>query len=623
MNPNTGQPFGKWDYNNDGVQDTIYVPACGKQGCVTIYSDTIAGGFRNNFGNILNTVSAGPFRLKAADTTQFLFAFSAAPDSIQIRQVVDGAINSYLTNYEGPQPYTFPAVAVGKTYSISSAELIDSTRFGIADASIGAQITIRMPNINPIDPYMVRQVAKVRADSAKGDPTTLRILRLNPGLLNRLSARAVDNLAAVYIFKSCDGGTSFTTVSGNSGTCTTAPTRTVDNGTPAFQWRPWSSVLYTGGLPATGSITEAIMAGKGYTYSFVTRSRGFSDFKIVDSTSAGFIATDVQSTLGFPLDTINSALATSGPSVIQVYAPITNVAGRNFARVDTATISGNASQSLVYGSVSNDVNGTSRLVYGNQFIVRKTVDTVTSATTTTVNVRWVLPNAATSAAGPATANFLAREQSFSVNSNIPVRVGANLLIPGTFRGTSGSSRVYLDTIAAPASYPGFAWVTGDNKPIFVINDQYAANRERDQQASPLYPGYTVVPRDSANAANGFAQEVTPFGVLRDRNFVIRGPGDTLSTAARNFIAQVQPISGKRTKGGRYSLNWQVDPWGPKAPFRLDPVADLQGTVTASLLEATAKATTITETSAAVAALVGATAARPLQRMRVPFTVTLP
>jgi hypothetical protein len=79
------------------------------------------------------------------------------------------------------------------------------------------------------------------------------------------------------------------------------------------------------------------------------------------------------------------------------------------------------------------------MVFGNQFIVRKTVDTLTAATTTSVNVRWVLPNAAASPAGPAVANFVAKDQSFSVNANIPIRLGANVLTPGTLRGTVGST----------------------------------------------------------------------------------------------------------------------------------------------------------------------------------------
>jgi hypothetical protein len=77
-NPNTGLPFGKWDYDNDGVQDTIYVPGCGRSGCAAIYSDTIAGGYRTTAGNINNTATAGPFKLKANDTTQFLWALTWA-----------------------------------------------------------------------------------------------------------------------------------------------------------------------------------------------------------------------------------------------------------------------------------------------------------------------------------------------------------------------------------------------------------------------------------------------------------------------------------------------------------------------------------------------------------------
>ena len=269
------------------------------------------------------------------------------------------------------------------------------------------------------------------------------------------------------------------------------------------------------------------------------------------------------------------------------------------------------------------MSGTSRLVFGNQFIIRKSVDTVTSATTTTVNVRYVLPSAATSPAGPAIANFVAKDQSFTGNVNTPFRFGTALVLQTTPRFTSGSARVYIDTVSSPAATPGFVWVTGDNKPIFIINDMYAANRERDQQLSPLYPGYTVVPRDSANAASGLVQELTPFGALRDRNFVFRGVNDTVSTNARQFLPQVQPLSAtaKRVKGGQYTITWQTDPFGPKAPFLLDPVANLQPTVVGSIVEGSAKSTTITETSAATATLVGATAARPLQRVRVPFTMS--
>ena len=48
------------------------------------------------------------------------------------------------------------------------------------------------------------------------------------------------------------------------------------------------------------------------------------------------------------------------------------------------------------------------------------------------------------------------------------------------RGTSGAARVFVDTISAVAGSMGYVWVTADNKPIYVVDNQYAANFERDQ-----------------------------------------------------------------------------------------------------------------------------------------------
>ncbi|MDQ8160671.1 MAG: hypothetical protein P3C12_14805 [Gemmatimonadota bacterium] len=632
-NPLNGRPFGRWDYNNDGVQDTISVPGCGSLGCHVAFSDTIVGGYRNEYGNILGTFSAGPFKLKAGDTTQFLFAFSWSPDSIATRKTIEGVNDAYRSNYAGPQPFAYPEVKAGLSYTISSAELIDSLTAGAA-TTIGSQLIVRYPTINPVDPYMISLVNKLRADSAAGDVATRRLLRLNPTLLDSLKARANDNLSSVYVFKSCDGGTTFTNSTGNASTCTSAPTRTIDAGQQAFAWRPVATVNYRKGVPQTANYAETVQAGRTYTYAFVTRTRGFSDdyFRIVDSLPGrGLVITNVQDAFGFPRDTINSAFATSGPASLNIYAPITNAAGRKFARVDTATIVGTATQPVLVQAVSNSVSGTSRMVFGNQFIVRKVQDTVTRAVSTTISARWVLPAATTSATSVPSANFVAKEQTFSTAGDIPFRSGVNLL-SGTARGFSGASRVFVDTVAAPTAYPGYLWVTSDNKPIFGINDPYGTNggnQVRDQVGSPLYPGFTAQPDDTSNTANGFRVERLSGNALRDRNFVIRKDGDTLQGNARQFLPQVQgtftpattgPLVGnKRVKGGRYELTWLTDPWGGKS-FKLDPVADLRGAVNTALQTVASKATTITETSAAVGALVGATTVRPLVRVRVPFTM---
>jgi hypothetical protein len=609
------------------VQDTISVPGCGSRGCHVLWSDTIPGGYRNaGWGNIMNTLTAGPFKLRANDTTQFLFAFTWGADSLQTRTRVDAMLNSYVTNYAGPTPVALPTITPGVTYTVQSAEFVDSSRAGVADASVGSQITIRYPQISPVDQFMLRAIAKIRQDSIDNVGNVRRVLRLNPGLLTRMTARANDNLAAVYIFKSCNQGATWTTSSGNVGACVDAPTRNIDAGVQAFNWRPWATTTYANGIPAAATASEFVMGGRTYVYSLVTRTRGFSDFPIVDSTAAGFIATDVQNALNVTKDTISAALAGSGPTTITVYAPITNAAGRSFARVDTATLLGKATQDVIVGNVNNDVSGRTRLVYANQFIVRKTIDTVTSAATTTISARYIVPSATTSPTGTRVVNFVAREQQFTASANIPVRVGTGLFNPAA-RGVTGSSRLFVDTVSVTAGNMGYVWVTQDGRPIYMTNDQYATNFDRDQLTSPLYPGYTVRSRDSSNAATGMRQELLASGTIRDRDYLIRAPGDTIQPNAKQFAITVRPIISvtgntqpKRVQGGAYTMTWLTDPWGPKAPFRLDPPQALQATIDTSLNAMAALATNTTITDAKYNAMIGATTARPLVRVRLPFTM---
>jgi len=632
INPKTGQLFGNWDYNKDGVPDTISMVGCGRLGCADIYSDTVAGGYYPNMGNIGNTVSAGPFALRANDTTQFLWAFSWTADSLSMRQNIEGIVSSYLGNYDGPEPYSVASGRIAGTagsainYTISSAALIDSTIGSDAAATTGAQITLRFPQINPVDPYFLRLVNRIRQDSAAGEPNTLRILRYNPGLLQRLFDRANDNLASVYVFKSCDNGQSFTQTSGNSATCTEAPTRSVDNGVNPFPWRPWFTTNYTNGIPASATVTETVQAGRNYIYSFVTRSRGFSDFRIVDtSSSGGFTVTDLTTALRIPTDTINSALSISGPTVVNVYMPISDVAGKSYATIDTATLGGTATQQVAFSAVNNNITGSTKMYFGNRFIVRKTIDTLTSAATTQVVAQWVLPRAAASPTATPVTNFVASERTFQGNLNIPARSGT-AEIEGTFRSISGSSRVFVDTLNSPTGRPGFLLVDGQNRPIIVTSDAYGTagtpSLAASMQNAPNYQGFVVQLRDSAST-NGFRlipSQLNPLtGAAREFNFTVRGEGDTLTANARQFTPFVGAITGanRPVRGGRYEITWQTDPWGPRAPFRLDPVADLQGTVSASIAEATARATTISSTAAADAALVG----RTLRRARVPFSVT--
>ena len=619
--PRTGQAYGKWDYNNDGIQDTISIPMCGRNGCAGLYSDSSAGGFRPSVGNILNTMSAGPFKLKANDTTQFLFAFAWAPDSLEARRNVEREIAQYMNNFDAVTPFAFPAVSASQTYVVQPAAvaLAGSTK----DPPVnGARITLRLPRIDASDPYALRQIARIRADSTAGDATTLRLLRMNAGLLAKLEARAKDNLNDIAIYKSCDDGTTFTTTTGVVSGCTPSPLTAVTSAS-IIPWLPLADVRYTLGVPASATVVDEVPAGHQYLYSFVTRSRGFADFKIVDSSTTGFFVNDVTLAFGLPSDSVRSSLLSNPTSIAKIYAPISQAAGTALARVDTTTVNGAATQSLRIGANGAQVNGSSRIYFANQFIVRKTVDTVSRATNTTIDARWVLPLAATSSvASQAQTNFVAITRRFTAPLDIPVSQ-RGLLLAGTQRSIEGTSRVFIDTISLVLATPGYVWVTNDNRPIYVTTDRYTARQELDQQSSPLFPGFTFATLDSASST-GFARELTRAGVLRDRNFLLRSLTDTASAAERDAVAHVLPIVGggvKTTRGGTYNIAWITDPFGPGAPFTLGSAAATKTAVDASLAQVIARSTTITDTSAFAVQQAGFGTARKLVRARLPFTMT--
>jgi hypothetical protein len=641
INPKShGQLYGKWDYNNDGIQDTISMPHCGAQGCAGVYSDTIAGGYRNAFGNIQNTMSAGPFRLRAGDTTQFLIAFTWASDTTAMNRLLPQVTQTYLSNYEGPASIQLAPIVLGRDLIVESAELRDSIlnrnlTGGQPSSTTPGRVTIRPPRVNPNDAFLQREVARIRRDSVNGDPNVRRVLRLNPGILDSVSRRAADNLAELLIFKSCDGGVTYTTGSGISGvvgtagvTCQSTPTRNVDAGTIAFPFAPRFRVPYVNGVPQTATLTDDVQSGRSYLYSFVTRSRGLRDLRVVDSVGGRLVATDLQVTLGLPIDTINASIARSGPTALTVYVPVSLPAARSFARIDTSIVLGTATQRVTIENVSNAASGRYRAIFANQFIVRRTTDTVTNVSSTTVQAQVVLPAAAT-ATGNVT-NLVAREYTFTTAGNVPVFTGTAgataTQVTGTLRSTTGTTRLFIDTVRSAAGRTGYVLVNDSTRAaVFVAGEQFATGLAEAQVASPLFPGFTVVPGDSANATTGFRTEVlTTTGATRDRNFVLRAPGDTLTVEARQFLPQFLPgvvAPQRRVRGGTYDLTWLTDPFGPGAPFTLGTPEQTQTALSASLAQVARLATTVTDTSARTAALVGATAARPLVRVRVPFVTT--
>ena len=74
----TGEgPNVQWDWNGDGIQDTLFLDSCsGKSGgqtlntsCAGIFSDTLPNGYLNAYANVGSTINVGPFHFAAGDTT--------------------------------------------------------------------------------------------------------------------------------------------------------------------------------------------------------------------------------------------------------------------------------------------------------------------------------------------------------------------------------------------------------------------------------------------------------------------------------------------------------------------------------------------------------------------------
>ncbi|MEP6764762.1 MAG: hypothetical protein ABJB66_10650 [Gemmatimonadaceae bacterium] len=620
IDPRTNQSFGKWDYDNDGVQDTISAPMCGRFGCAGVYSDSSAGGFVTYGGNVLNTVTAGPFALKAGDTTQFLFAFSWAPDSVGTRLNIERLTAQYLGNFASAIPIPFPVVSAAQSYIVEPAS---TARAGAGNTPTvaGSRITLRLPRINTTDAYLQSSIAKIRADSTAGDATTLRLLRMNPGILAKLDARAIDNLNDVSIFKSCDNGVTFTTTTGVVTGCHAAVPTNLTSAS-SIPWVPFARVGYVGGVPSSATVVDEVPSGHEYLYSFVTRLRGLSEFKLVDSSSAGFFVSDISRAFGFAEDSLQSSLLNNPSAIAHIYAPITNAAGTQYARVDTSTVGGQATQAIRIGVNNAQSANATRVFFANQFIVRRTLDTASKATNTTVAARWILPLAATTpTANAPTTNFLAMERQFTGPLEIPISQ-RGLLVAGTQRSVAGSTKTFIDTIGLTLATPGYVWATADNKPIYVTTDRYTARQEIDQQSSPLFPGFTFRALDSSGTETMFAQELTKAGVQRDRSFLLRSQTDTVNTEEYKALPHILIPFGsgiKFTRGGTYKLTWNAEPWGPGAPFSLTDGLQ-QTTVNASLAAAAASSTTTTDTSALAIELAAYDATRKLVRAKLPFTM---
>ncbi|HYV96936.1 MAG TPA: hypothetical protein VE967_05740 [Gemmatimonadaceae bacterium] len=635
--------YGKWDYNDDGIQDTLFLPDCGSKGCSKLWSDSTAGGYSNRLaGNIGNYLGFGPFRLNAGDTTEVLWFLGAAkPDTLSGNVLIRNVLDAYMNNFHvlGPPPApTFTPADVQITSAFARDTLNNSE----------VRIRIRMSDPQP-DQYLGRVVARLQSN----DPAAVEIRKLNPGIVAAVQGRMRQNLAQVLVFKSCDLGKTWT-----SGACTTeaaARPKTpsgiiIPPGWDPFRQIPADSI--TGALNSH-SVVDVVPAGHEYLYSFVTQSRSLANIRVVYSETrdtAGTVLSHkigtLSDALGIDVDTVWTALAQTGPTTVRVYAPISVPAGTIAAHIDTVRQQGSATNRVAISVRSARVEGTYRLRFGNRFILTRTYDTVSGARTTTLVRQSVYTRAAdaggtlfTPANTPAFRNgssfaaagsavtYVAAADTFAANRSLTyATTGGSAPAPvlrATPRTTTGTVQKFIDTLnstgyvlagGAGKNEPYYLWVS--NTATSFLGSLFQPTSEFEGAA--WYPGFHA----------GINNEIAPpsarlFTVTTDR-------GDSVSTKHVDSAGvKYQTGALRSAPGGTYRLEWSDDAYGPGAPFAFDNAEALQPVLNASLERRAVGSVTDTTSdildrlSSRALILSGTNnlAGRPLIAARVPFRLT--
>ena len=624
--PNPGQPYGSWDYNNDGVQDTIYVPHCGRSGCSALYSDTVAAGIHNRANNVANSVTAGPFALAAGDTVKFLYAFVGAKSQSEFEFFVNQAIEAYLNFFAGPEAIPAP------TFTLADVSVVPAE---VRDSLVGQQnteIRIRIPNAaSTADPFVASVLARLRNPSAT-DSAAQRIVRINDTslLFAALQRRANVNYSQLLVFKSCDRGATFTVTTD----CRPARATDVTGVGLIFGWQP-DTIINVDSLTGRLNLNfyrDVVQAGRTYTYSFVTRTRGLVDIPVLDSIGGTLRQTNLGAALRTDADTITGPLLRSGPSVVQVYAPITLPAGSRVATLDTTRLSRQATRFLTATTSGLTVPGEYHVLFGNRFVFITRFDSVTRQDTVRELVVERVLTRATPPGGTATANFVASSDTFAFSPTL-LRQGITTRV--VTRGTIGGDSAIFETIRPTLGYViARDSVAGTPGPALFFSATLA-NPPAEFQTTREFPGFLLTLE--APPAASTPRRITTRAGAAAAGVLLRAPGDTLNPGVveGNGVIYQAGLSARLSPGGEYRVVWADDAFGPASPFRITTRQELEDAVNASLARRAVGMTTSTDSASKVLAVAAIntlpaaqrtfaqSGARPLVAAKVPFTVTTP
>lgn len=586
-----GPPAATWDYNKDGNPDTLFFDSCGPNGCVAQDWDTLPGGHVSAYGNVGGVLATGPFALGAGDTTSFFYAFVGETDSTTTWAAINASIDFYLNFFLGPEAPPPATIAATQIQAATDPE---------GNANETVTFFFDEAPERWVDPFLSKLADDMDA-AAPGTPLA-DLAALNPGLSSQIRSRAADNLEKIEIYKSCNGGGSFT----SDGDCNGDPASDEQGNPIGFGWEAYAILDVDdnqGDIP-NAFTDNAVSGGNTYLYVLVGKSRG-ANFLL--NTASGpdtvLFSPSIRNTL---------SRSTSDPNVVSVYVPASRQAGFVPATVTFNQQGAGSTAPFSLSFSDNVVPGNYRTVFGNRLIVSR--DSLISTETvlrTRVEVQHVVD------AAPAGTPTPIRTDEF-------VRTGEDVL-PAAGSATSSATQTIGDTVRTTSTFDnlGFAVADGTGRPFFVSTLLTGtAATPTSVFALSDFPGFTV------NANNAVADE---FNAAAEQ--VLRGPNtrarlnltdaDTLvpaGNASDSYVQWRQQNSSSGAEGkGRYRLTWSSEAFGLPDGLRLNftnPAAT-EAELQAGL--ASRPQTLVGGTDAATAALVGVPQS-DLVPVKVPFAV---
>lgn len=615
---------GTWSYENKvraaGLtpaqrQDTIFFDDCSGTGfinvanqnggrplpsCSVAFSDTMPGKqTASGPGNVGGVMTAGPFPLKAGDTTSFIISWYAARDSAGFEALTNAITDSYLSFFLGPDAPPAPRIAA---VQVASAEERDS---------LALQPFVRLIFTDEpetfVDPFFARYYLDLKSSQ---DPFFKRMRNINPTLADTVLKISQNNFAELYIFRSCNNGLTFSSRTD----CVTD--RTIGpNGTIGLGYRPYAILRadINGNIPNTFT-DNAVLPGISYLYSLVPRSRGLTiaiqDLDPTDNSAAcaadtTFAACKKIQRIFTVADTASASIATSGPSVARVYVPVSVPAGGRHASTLVTSRAGTATVPVRITLTGNATSGDYRLIFGNRFIIQQTTNTVTNATTSVVRVQDVIATGVRSGvnvtdfvenetvlSGPGPLDFTGFTYTPQISTNPGTRFEADTAIGLGFVLAQGSRPLYVslsvvDTGITPTTPESFT-------------------RRSD------FPGFLV----SVN-------QLTADSLKLERIVTPAGDSVAILLMNSNSLQFRQENSQRVNARGQYSFTFADDAFGHGGPFIATGTAEQVGPRFTSSI-ANRNTATVGDVSARIGAIVSGTSATvggALRPIKFPFSVT--